>query len=92
MVASTPNTLLVPCPALPNPTPPSLLLYALPLLPHQLPAWPFVAGSVFLGAYILIPYMCLWAPKDPPQQLPPPEEELVRCSIRAYCFCLYSVT
>ncbi|GBF96446.1 hypothetical protein Rsub_09245 [Raphidocelis subcapitata] len=41
-----------------------------------LPAWPFVTASVFLGAYALIPYMALWSPKEPPQQLPPPKEEL----------------
>jgi hypothetical protein len=43
----------------------------------QLPAWPFVCASVFLGAYALIPYMALWEPKSPQQQLPPPEDELV---------------
>jgi len=32
---------------------------------------------VFLGAYALIPYMALWSPKSPPEQLPPPKEELV---------------
>lgn len=46
-------------------------------LPMQLPAWPFVCTSVFLGAYALIPYMALWAPKNPPEQLPPPDSELV---------------
>ena len=55
----------------------SMLLFLL-----QLPAWPFVSASVFLGAYALIPYMCLWVPEDPPQQLPPAEEELVRGGIR----------
>ncbi|KIZ07603.1 hypothetical protein MNEG_0350 [Monoraphidium neglectum] len=56
------------------------LIYAALLIPaarsDKLPAWPFVATSVFLGAYALIPYMALWSPKDPPQQLPPPKEEL----------------
>ncbi|WIA28357.1 hypothetical protein OEZ86_010904 [Tetradesmus obliquus] len=56
------------------------LLYAAMLIPgarsNKLPAWPFVCASVFLGAYALIPYMALWEPKSPQQQLPPPEEEL----------------
>ena len=47
------------------------------LLLAQLPAWPFVCTSVFMGAYALIPYMALWSPKSPPEQLPPPKEELV---------------
>ncbi|KAI8473704.1 MAG: hypothetical protein J3K34DRAFT_457213 [Monoraphidium minutum] len=56
------------------------LIYAALLIPaarsSKLPAWPFVATSVFMGAYALIPYMALWSPKDPPEQLPPPKEEL----------------
>jgi hypothetical protein len=57
------------------------LIYAALLIPaarsDRLPAWPFVTASVFLGAYALLPYMALWTPKsDPPQQLPPPKEEL----------------
>lgn len=49
------------------------LIYAALLIPaarsNRLPAWPFVSASVFLGAYALLPYMCLWTPKSPPQQL-----------------------
>lgn len=30
-----------------------------------------------MGAYALIPYMALWSPKQPAEQLPPPKEELV---------------
>lgn len=56
------------------------LVYAALLIPggrsNKLPAWPFVSASVFLGAYALIPYMALWSPKDPPEKLPPPPEEL----------------
>eukprot|EP00878_Enallax_costatus_P003693 GHUV01003909.1.p1 GENE.GHUV01003909.1~~GHUV01003909.1.p1 ORF type:complete len:178 (+),score=44.79 GHUV01003909.1:154-687(+) len=56
------------------------LIYAAILIPgartNKLHAWPFVCASVFLGAYALIPYMALWAPKSPPEQLPPPESEL----------------
>lgn len=61
---------------LPHLMPVCLLSHACAAL--QLPAWPFVCASVFLGAYALIPYMALWEPKSPQQQLPPPEEELVR--------------
>lgn len=43
----------------------------------QLPAWPFAAASVFLGAYALIPYMCLWSPPRNPEKLPLPASELV---------------
>ncbi|KAF8072514.1 hypothetical protein HT031_000174 [Scenedesmus sp. PABB004] len=56
------------------------LIYAAILIPgartDKLPAWPFVCASVFLGAYALIPYMALWAPKSPPEALPPPAAEL----------------
>lgn len=44
----------------------------------QLSAWPFAAASVFLGAYALIPYMCLWSPPRNPEKLPLPASELVR--------------
>lgn len=50
----------------------------------QLPAWPFVCASVFLGAYALMPYMALWEPKSPQQQLPPPEAELVSQQLVAW--------
>ena len=46
----------------------------------QLPAWPFAAASVFLGAYALIPYMCLWSPPRNPEKLPLPASELVSTS------------
>lgn len=46
----------------------------------QLPAWPFAAASVFLGAYALIPYMCLWSPPRNPEKLPLPPSELVSSS------------
>eukprot|EP00879_Flechtneria_rotunda_P013154 GHRR01013739.1.p1 GENE.GHRR01013739.1~~GHRR01013739.1.p1 ORF type:complete len:299 (+),score=83.87 GHRR01013739.1:227-1123(+) len=56
------------------------LIYAAILVPgartNKLPAWPFVCAAVFLGAYALIPYMCLWSPKQPPEQLPPTAAEL----------------
>eukprot|EP00775_Hariotina_reticulata_P004252 gene4252-4503_t len=56
------------------------LLYAAILIPSartsKVPAWPFVCASVFLGAYALIPFMSLWSPDSPQQQLPPPESEL----------------
>lgn len=52
-----------------NPTSPS---------PTQVPAWPFVAGSVFFGAFALLPYMALWQPlKDSTDaRSPPPPEDL----------------
>lgn len=56
-------------------TPASMPLPSCCLL--QLPAWPFVTASFGLGCYALLPYMILWSPKQPPQQLPPPKEELV---------------
>lgn len=56
------------------------LVYASLLIPaarsNKLPAWPFVVGSMAMGAFALLPYMALWSPKTPPQQLPPPKEEL----------------
>eukprot|EP00877_Chromochloris_zofingiensis_P013454 jgi/Chrzof1/8362/Cz03g07180.t1 len=56
------------------------LIFAALLIPaarsNKLPAWPFVAVSFGLGCYALLPYMCLWSPKTPQQQLPPPKEEL----------------
>lgn len=56
----------------------SLCIFLLPLLQLlQLPAWPFAAASVFLGAYALIPYMCLWSPPRNPEKLPLPASELV---------------
>lgn len=36
---------------------------------RKFPAWPFVAGSFFLGAFALLPYLVFWpptAPTDPP--------------------------
>lgn len=36
---------------------------------RKLPAWPFVTGSFFLGAFALLPYLVFWPPKaqtDPP--------------------------
>ncbi|AIE72543.1 MULTISPECIES: hypothetical protein [unclassified Synechocystis] len=31
---------------------------------RKLPAWPFVAGSFFLGAFALLPYLIFWPPPE----------------------------
>ena len=44
------------------------LIYAALILPtakqYSLPAWPFVAGSFFLGAFALLPYLILRQPTE----------------------------
>ncbi|MEW5308412.1 MAG: hypothetical protein WDW38_000376 [Sanguina aurantia] len=44
-------------------------------IPCKVPAWPFLAGSCFLGVFALLPFMAQWRPMKE-NVLPPPAEEL----------------
>jgi len=50
----------------------SSMVYASLLLPtgkssNNVPAWPFVLASVFLGTFALLPYFAVWTPSKPSQ-------------------------
>jgi hypothetical protein len=42
----------------------------------QVPAWPFLSASFFVGMFALFPYLCLWEPRADKSMSPPSEGEL----------------
>jgi len=43
---------------------------------NSVPAWPFLAASIFAGSFALLPYFALWEPSKDTPQVPPPTDKL----------------